>query len=113
MRETMSVLLLIVFIFSFLGWLYLLVGRRLFFKLWYRLIYLRSSHWREFRKTALAAAAWTCQAYGCQNRHILDVHHKSYKRLGHEQLSDVVVLCRIHHRDVHSGKDIKLKAIYQ
>lgn len=111
--EIFSYAMILIMITSLLGWLWLLFGRRLTYKLWYRHVYLRSPHWLNFRKIALAAAGWKCEAEGCKNRRILDVHHLSYEHLGNEQLSDVTVLCRWHHNQIHKKGTLPLKKIYQ
>lgn len=64
--------------------------------------YLRSARWRDFRKLVLELANYTCERCGSSeytNRLlVLDVHHKTYVRLGRERTSDVAVLCRPCHR---------------
>lgn len=42
----------------------------------------------------------------CGSKHSLNVHHKTYKRLGNEKLRDLVVLCRKHHKKVHELKNL-------
>lgn len=60
--------------------------------------YLRTRRWREFRAQALERAHGTCEHCGIsESTHrllVLDVHHKTYKRLGREAPGDVEVLCR-------------------
>lgn len=96
---------------------------RFFRRLWYRYVYLRSRHWQEFRKIALKRAEWRCEYPGCRaidhsrpfcgRKEILrfkwlieslDVHHLSYKNLGHETVADVQVLCRKHHEELERQK---------
>ena len=64
--------------------------------------YLQSEHWkdvkRRFRKSKLA----TGRCYICGSGGRLDIHHKSYKRLGKERLNDLIELCRDCHSMVHS-----------
>jgi hypothetical protein len=36
----------------------------------------------------------------CSDSHF-DLHHRTYKRLGAELLSDLVPLCRLHHEELH------------
>jgi 5-methylcytosine-specific restriction endonuclease McrA len=64
--------------------------------------YLRSQRWRDFRALALELANYTCEHCGASERTnrllVLDVHHKTYTRLGRERTSDVDVLCRPCHR---------------
>ena len=62
--------------------------------------YLKTSEWRALRNRALIQAGNRCQVCGKTNLQ-LDVHHNSYERFGHEQLSDLVVLCRSCHQHFH------------
>ncbi len=32
------------------------------------------------------------------------LHHLTYARFGHEELTDVMPLCPVHHEDVHKGR---------
>jgi 5-methylcytosine-specific restriction endonuclease McrA len=57
--------------------------------------YLHSRVWRTLRAKKLAEAKYRCQNCGSRTR--LEVHHKTYERLGHERLSDLAVLCSICH----------------
>lgn len=60
---------------------------------WYRNVYLVSPHWRETRKKKLEQVGNKCQR--CKRKdQPLDVHHKTYARLGRERMSDLEVLCR-------------------
>lgn len=54
--------------------------------------YLKTSAWLARRKQSLQAAGWKCQVCGTADRP-LEVHHNSYDRLGHENETDLVVLC--------------------
>jgi cytochrome c len=61
--------------------------------------YLQSPWWKQKRLEALEAYGSICNRcgeYGC------DVHHKTYKRIGAERLSDLEVLCRECHQAHHS-----------
>ena len=49
---------------------------------------------------ALQRASYRCQACSSKDE-ILDVHHNSYDRLGAEDPSDLIVLCRPCHSKVH------------
>lgn len=67
--------------------------------------YLRSPEWQVVRRLALERAAGRCQV--CNQPGRLDVHHRTYARLGQELLSDVTVLCR----DCHSKHHEKLPPV--
>lgn len=38
----------------------------------------------------------------CGSKGNLQLHHRTYKRLGREHLSDLVPLCKIHHEQAHN-----------
>lgn len=80
-------------------------------RFYYRKIYLRSKHWRRLRAQVAHRASFTCERKGCaaygQN---LDVHHKTYERIGHERLDDLVYLCRTDHKRVENGQMVLLKS---
>ena len=61
--------------------------------------YLRSKHWLDLRKCALRRAHNQCEA--CTSTERLNVHHKTYRRLEHEKLKDLRVLCKWCHLNVH------------
>ena len=70
----------------------------------YRNFYLKSAHWKETRTKALAHYGSVCATCGKTG---FDVHHKTYRNLGREVLSDLAILCRKHHRMVHTDEDGK------
>lgn len=53
--------------------------------------YLKTDHWQCIRQKALDAAEHRCQL--CYSAYRLEVHHRTYHRLGSELLSDLTVLC--------------------
>lgn len=53
--------------------------------------YLQSPEWRAKREKALRFAGYRCQL--CNSPKNLQVHHRTYERLGNERLSDLTVLC--------------------
>lgn len=67
----------------------------------YRDVYLRSAHWAGIRKQALKRAEHRCQV--CNGTERLDVHHRTYERLGHERPGDLTVLCRRCHDLFHGA----------
>lgn len=74
----------------------------------YREVYLRSEHWRETRAAALERAEHRCQV--CNTTKQLDVHHRTYERLGHEGAGDLTVLCRACHDLFHASAPAPAKA---
>jgi hypothetical protein len=74
--------------------------------------YLYSDAWRNVRERYRASAhpepgyrttglPQTCTV--CHDENV-DLHHKTYKRLGEERLTDLVPLCRLHHDQLHADK---------
>lgn len=66
--------------------------------------YLETPHWKEARKKALNRAQWRCEL--CASRDNLNVHHRSYERLGRELYHDLIVLCRECHVIFHSHRKV-------
>ncbi len=61
--------------------------------------YLKSVAWQIRRDRALRKALHRCQI--CNGIDALQVHHNTYKRLGHELDSDLLVVCETHHKMIH------------
>ncbi len=62
--------------------------------------YLKTTHWIEIRATILERDCYKCRLCG-EKYDILHVHHNTYKRLGHENLTDLITLCQKCHRSIH------------
>lgn len=60
--------------------------------------YLKSKHWKQFRKIASEKLEKKCP---CGSVDRLDLHHMTYENLGREKLEDVVWLCRSCHDCLH------------
>jgi len=63
--------------------------------------YLRSEHWKEPKKRFRASRLHKHCCYVCGTRYGLQVHHKSYRRIGNERLHDLLYLCDDCHWSVH------------
>lgn len=68
--------------------------------------YLRSAHWRRVKERYRASKL--PQACFCGETRV-DLHHKTYKRIGRERLSDLTPLCRAHHDEEHGVGKPKVK----
>lgn len=64
--------------------------------------YLNSAEWRWKAKAAIETASG-CALCGATTE--LEVHHRTYARVGHERLNDLVVLCRRCHSRYHGTFD--------
>lgn len=65
--------------------------------------YLLTSHWRDCRARAIARAGDACQV--CNSSGELEVHHRTYARLGEEADADLIALCRPCHALFHGKGD--------
>lgn len=63
--------------------------------------YIRSEAWREKRREKLREVGYKCEAAIGFHDGCLDVHHRHYRNLGCEKLSDLRVLCHRHHEIEH------------
>ncbi len=57
--------------------------------------YLKSDRWFRFRERILLKRGRKCEE--CGRRELLELHHLSYVRLGHERPADVKILCKFCH----------------
>jgi hypothetical protein len=62
--------------------------------------YLRTPEWRRARAAAILRAGGSC-SLDVTHTNGLEVHHRTYERLGEELASDLTVLCRACHRIHH------------
>lgn len=63
--------------------------------------YLASEHWADVRRRYWESRLPKC-CHGCgASSRPLDLHHRTYKRLGGEYLTDLILVCRNCHRDIH------------
>jgi len=61
--------------------------------------YLQSDHWCGTRLRQLERAHFRCQV--CNGAEALNVHHRTYRRLGAERPADLIVLCHGCHTLFH------------
>ena len=61
--------------------------------------YLASPYWKAKKRLVYWKRGRRCEK--CGSKRFLQVHHKTYKRLGHEELEDLLILCRECHRNWH------------
>lgn len=69
--------------------------------------YLTSDAWRRLAGEAKARAGYECIL--CASSSHLEVHHRTYARIGRERLEDLIVLCWQCHRRHHGtlrSKDV-------
>lgn len=72
-------------------------------------LYMQSEAWKELRQKIIELDGHSCRKCGASAT--LEVHHKTYARLGNEDLDDLVTLCaRCHGR---ADKKRKRKAAYK
>jgi 5-methylcytosine-specific restriction endonuclease McrA len=71
-------------------------------RFWYRRFYLRSRHWQGKSRAAKKYHGHRCGI--CLATRQLDTHHLTYKRIWHENMNDLQVLCRACHKKEHERK---------
>jgi len=73
--------------------------------------YLLTNHWKNIKQKVYLTSVYKCSK--CGIKHGLQLHHKTYERVGKELLSDLVYLCRDCHNEIHQlnshGLEYKLK----
>lgn len=69
--------------------------------------YLNSNEWKAKRLKVLRRAGFKCQK--CKKKQATQVHHKTYKRIFNERLSDLQAVCAKCHTDIHGIKEDKPK----
>jgi 5-methylcytosine-specific restriction endonuclease McrA len=68
--------------------------------------YLKTDIWNERRKRHLRSAGYRCQVCNTKNAK-LNIHHRTYERLGEEYFTDLIVLCESCHSLFHNQGKIK------
>jgi 5-methylcytosine-specific restriction endonuclease McrA len=58
--------------------------------------HIKSTQWRNSRRAIIKLRGNKCER--CPSTFELDLHHKTYERLGREQLSDLELLCKACHK---------------
>lgn len=76
--------------------------------------YLSSEAWQEKRRSWYASKQNRKPGFCmfCNQRKPLDLHHKSYARIGRERLTDLIALCRNCHDELHALADTKTQPRY-
>ena len=70
--------------------------------------YIKSSEWKEKRKTKLEACQNKCECEGGCIRSATQVHHRHYETLGNESMEDLQALCA----KCHMSKSPKVRNFY-
>jgi hypothetical protein len=61
--------------------------------------YLKSKRWKNLRSRFRRERVWRCEVCGFDRD--LQLHHKTYERLGSEELDDLTPLCQTCHSALH------------
>lgn len=72
---------------------------------WYS-AYIASPAWRQKRLDLFAKVGRKCSRCG-DDKNKIQVHHKTYQRVGRERLSDLEPLCELCH-SLHHNKELKV-----
>ncbi len=67
--------------------------------------YLVSKKWASLKKAVHFFYEEEC--YICRSREKLHIHHKTYDRIYHEDLDDLVLVCWLCHSSIHDGRYTK------
>jgi hypothetical protein len=67
--------------------------------------YMMSLEWAQRREAVMGRCGGMCEK-DC-GRRAIDVHHRTYIRVGREKLTDLIAMCRTCHQDEHGGKQFK------
>ncbi len=63
--------------------------------------YLQSEHWQELKARFRQSKLCKHRCYVCGGAEHINIHHKSYKRIGRERLNDLIELCQDCHYLTH------------
>jgi hypothetical protein len=68
-------------------------------------LYINSYEWRKIRRKRLEKDGFRCQNHFVRivNKN-LHVHHKTYRHLGNEKLTELITLCEDCHNEIHKRK---------
>lgn len=69
--------------------------------------YLHTLHWQNKRKHIYKIRNYTCEMCGCKIKkgQSYNIHHKTYKRVGNEKDSDLMLLCPDCHTLLHAKQN--------
>lgn len=67
--------------------------------------YLQSPHWKDVR-VRYWASRMPKSCKGCGRKDGLELHHRTYKRLGNEWLQDLIPFCRNCHQRTHDEEKL-------
>lgn len=71
--------------------------------------YMHSPEWEAVRQKKLKQVGYKCKKASKYCAGPLQVHHKTYKRFGHERMSDLDALCKFHHDIADNQRRRKVK----
>lgn len=63
--------------------------------------YLKSKHWQDVKRRFKESKLYIGKCFCCGSTKDLHLHHKSYRRLNKERLTDLIELCSVCHMKVH------------
>ena len=63
--------------------------------------YLRSNHWQHIKYRYYFVSKLQKSCFVCGSFNERNLHHGTYKRVGNENMQDLIVLCKKHHKETH------------
>lgn len=71
--------------------------------------YLKTEHWTNLKIRFKASKLYKDgKCHLCKSKTMINIHHKSYKRIGNERLNDLIVLCNLCHSKLHKAYNNKV-----
>lgn len=71
---------------------------------WLYRTYIDSTAWFRKRRERLEIDGHRCQGFMCFRTDCLEVHHKTYERIGDERMEDLITLCESCHEIQHGRR---------
>ncbi|SFE68105.1 virus viroplasmin [Paenibacillus algorifonticola] len=68
--------------------------------------YLKTEHWEKIKTFYFVFNSKSCRL--CRSKRILNLHHKTYERIGNEKIRDLVCLCQQCHHKLHEINDLRV-----
>ena len=68
--------------------------------------YLRGPHWADVKARFRSSRLCKRRCFACgDSSDRLSLHHRTYKRIGAERLSDLIEVCQACHEQIHKHQD--------
>lgn len=75
--------------------------------------HIRSARWKNMRRDMMRLRGPRCEVEGCGRGPPLELHHKTYARLGRELTTDLKLLCSWHHGEADRERERQVEWVAQ